>query len=37
MFIVYQKFYLLYIFNDKLTHDKEKSQDNIDDQMTLKE
>jgi hypothetical protein len=34
IFVVYQIFYLLSFFNDISTHDKEKSQDHVDNQMT---
>jgi len=37
LFIIYQILYLLSLFNDKLTHDKEKLQDHVDDQITSKE
>jgi len=37
LFIIYQIFNLLFIFNDKSTHDKEKLfQDHVDDQITSK-
>jgi len=38
LFIIYQIFNLLFLFNDKSTHDKEKLfQDHVDDQITTKE